>query len=115
MTFTLTIEAALATIGILVAIIGWGINLQRKCGSNAGHIKRLYDYKDAHEKEASAWRAKYAQESAELRGQIEGLAMANGKEFAAILSRLDKMEENQSKQFERLEEKIDRLEDRRRN
>lgn len=106
---------AFAVIGsAFLGLVGWAMRLQMNTVSSKGKIKKLFEYKDAHEKEAGEWRTKYEREHAELRGQIEGLAMANGKEFAAILTRLDKMEENQSKQFERLEEKIDRLEDRRR-
>lgn len=116
---TLDLEKILVIVTLfgtyVVGSIAWILKVAWTAQGASHRAKLLFNFKDEHEKDSAEWRSKYEREMAELRGQLAGLIMANGKEFAAILERLDRMEDSHQRQFEKLEDKIDKLEDRRKD
>ena len=98
----------LTVVGIVVK---WGYDrgknesiqeeIGRKNTEQDGKLTNLFSWKDAHNEDAASQRVKFQVEMAEIRGELKGLKESHNEQFAAIMER-----------FTRIEDKIDRLEQR---
>ncbi len=105
----LTLTEALAVGGALLALTGWIWTVKNKTDHNETKIRRLFQFKDEHERDSNDWRNQYSREMAEVQGMIKSLDAVSIEQFKSLGQQIRHLENTMTAQLERLDSKMERM------